>query len=60
MKSAIAMLNFKRDGAKTFRDIVDEFTDSILSLSEEPLDGDEVEAIVNLVRDQLNRKEGNW
>ena len=61
MEKVIELFNLKKQDAMEFRKFVDEFTDYITSLNEEePLDGDDVDIIVNLIRTQLNRKEGNW
>lgn len=60
IKKAIESLNIKDKDVMKFRRIVDEFTDHIVLLKKEPLDSDMVNAITDLVRAQLNRKEGNW
>lgn len=60
MKKAIKLFNFKKQDIIKFRNLIGDFTDFINALSEEPLDGDDVDTIVDLIRIQLNRKEGNW
>lgn len=60
IKTAIEMLSLKKQDAIKFQRIVDEFTDNIVSLCRESFDADSTDIIVDLIRVQLNRKEGNW
>ncbi len=40
--------------------LIDKFTEDMTMILKEPLDGDQVKALVDFIRIQLDLKEGNW